>query len=238
MAGRAHVTLRLRGRPAASARDARARSSRPRVLMDAADGGMFVPFEDAPASSCETRLRVRGVRRKLACFCARRPARVRRNVTNGGSAAPPPFWTALAARQRADMRHLDRAPPARQRPVVRRLEGDKEAEALLFEWSMVELVERYMSDERMHPRAFPARATERASPQIPVPRRSTTTTPRGAWTGWPGRGATSRAEWEWCRSSSATSRVKRRGRRRRPGCLIGPGRVSSRIGRVGSAARR
>jgi phytoene dehydrogenase-like protein len=43
---------------------------------------------------------------------------------------------------------LDPAPDRDE--IERRLRGDPEARALLFEWSMVEMVERYMDDERMH----------------------------------------------------------------------------------------
>src|SRR4029453_16534108 len=34
--------------------------------------------------------------------------------------------------------------------IARRLAGDDEASGLLYDWSMVELVERYLDDERMH----------------------------------------------------------------------------------------
>ncbi|HEX2157331.1 MAG TPA: NAD(P)/FAD-dependent oxidoreductase, partial [Actinomycetes bacterium] len=43
---------------------------------------------------------------------------------------------------------LDPAPEREE--IERRLRGDAEAHALLFQWSMVEMVERYMDDERMH----------------------------------------------------------------------------------------
>ena len=41
-------------------------------------------------------------------------------------------------------------PAPTRREIEGRLKGDREAIALLFEWSMVEFVERYLSDERLH----------------------------------------------------------------------------------------
>ena len=105
-----------------------------------ADGGMFVPFEDGTSiqlwnddDKCEEEIRrlapsdVRGWREMQA---VKRRLRDRLRPDTGDD-----IWI---------------GPSPTREEIVRRLAGDKEAEALLFEWSMVELVERFLSDERMH----------------------------------------------------------------------------------------
>ena len=105
-----------------------------------ADGGMFVPFEDGSSiqlwnddEKCEAEIRrfapgdLKGWREMVAV------KRRLRDALRPDSADD--VWI---------------GPSPSREEIVRRLRGDKEAEALLFEWSMVELVERYMSDERMH----------------------------------------------------------------------------------------
>jgi phytoene dehydrogenase-like protein len=105
-----------------------------------ADGGLFVPFEDGTSiqlwnddEKCEVEIRrfapgdVRGWREMQA---VKRRLRDAIRPDNGED-----MWI---------------GPSPSREAIVRRLAGDKEAEALLFEWSMVEMVERYLSDERMH----------------------------------------------------------------------------------------
>ena len=104
-----------------------------------AAGGMFVPFEDGSSiqlwnddERCEEEIRrfapgdLRGWREMLA---------VKRRLRD---ALRP---------DSADDVWIGPSPTREQ--LIGRLRGDKEAQALLFEWSMVELVERYLSDERM-----------------------------------------------------------------------------------------
>jgi phytoene dehydrogenase-like protein len=103
-------------------------------------GGLFVPFEDGSSI-------------QLWNDDARCEAEVER-LAPGDLAG----WRAMQAvkrRLRDALRPegdgdlwLDPAPD--RDDIERRLRGDREARALLFEWSMVELVERYMDDERMH----------------------------------------------------------------------------------------
>lgn len=105
-----------------------------------ADGGLFVPFEDGSSiqlwnddERCEDEVRrlapgdVSGWREMQAV------KRRLRDRLRPDSAAD--VWI---------------GPSPTREEIVRRLQGDREAEALLFEWSMVELVERYLGDERMH----------------------------------------------------------------------------------------
>ena len=104
-----------------------------------ADGGMFVPFEDGTSiqlwnddEKCEEEVRrfapgdVRGWREMLA---VKRRLRDALRPDNGDD-----VWIGPS--------------PSRER-ITRRLAGDREAEALLFEWSMVDMVERYLADERL-----------------------------------------------------------------------------------------
>jgi phytoene dehydrogenase-like protein len=103
-------------------------------------GGLFVPFEDGSSI-------------QLWNDDERCEAEVRRFA-----AGDLPGWRAMQAvkrRLRDALRPdgdgdlwLDPAPDRDE--IERRLRGDPEARSLLFEWSMVELVERYLKDERLH----------------------------------------------------------------------------------------
>lgn len=105
-----------------------------------ADGGLFVPFEDGSSiqlwndeARCEAEIarlapgdlvgwrRLQGLKR-----------RVREALRPAGAGD---VWVGRS--------------PGRDE-IERRLDRDPEAIGLLFEWSMVELVERYLEDERMH----------------------------------------------------------------------------------------
>jgi phytoene dehydrogenase-like protein len=102
-------------------------------------GGMFVPFEDGSSI-------------QLWTDDARCEAEVRRF-------APADFagWQRMVDVKRRlrdalrpdgdDDLWLDPAP--RRETIEQRLAGDEEARALLFDWSMVEYVERYLTDERL-----------------------------------------------------------------------------------------
>jgi phytoene dehydrogenase-like protein len=105
-----------------------------------AAGGMFVPFEDGSSiqlwnddAKCEAEVRafapkdLQGWRAMGAL-----KARVRDALRPEGEGD---LWVGDA--------------PTREQ-IDRRLRGDADARGLLFEWSMVELVERFMDDERMH----------------------------------------------------------------------------------------
>lgn len=104
-----------------------------------AAGGLFVPFEDGSSiqlwnddarSEAEiTRLAAHDLAGWLAMQAVKR--RLRDALRPDG---PDDLW-------------LD--PNPRREEIERRLRGDPEARALLFDWSMVELVERYLADERM-----------------------------------------------------------------------------------------
>jgi phytoene dehydrogenase-like protein len=102
-------------------------------------GGLFVPFEDGSSiqlwnddARCEAEIErfaptdLKGWRAMQAV-----KRRLRDALRPEG---PGDLW-------------LDPAPDREE--IERRLRGDKEARSLLFEWSMVEMVERYLSDERM-----------------------------------------------------------------------------------------
>ena len=103
-------------------------------------GGLFVPFEDGSSiqlwnddARCEAEIQ-RFAPKDLAGWRAMQA--VKRRLRD-----------ALRPEGDGDL-WLDPAPD--RDDIERRLRGDREARALLFEWSMVELVERYMDDERMH----------------------------------------------------------------------------------------
>lgn len=105
-----------------------------------AAGGLFVPFEDGSSiqlwnddARCEEEIR-RFAPGDLAGWRAMQA--VKRRLRD-----------ALRPEGAGDL-WIDPAP--RREEIERRLQGDPEARGLLFEWSMVELVERYLSDERMH----------------------------------------------------------------------------------------
>jgi len=104
-----------------------------------ADGGMFVPFEDGSSiqlwndeERCEAEIRrfsPRDVAGWRAMHAVKR--RLRDALRPDG---PGDIWIGPS--------------PARA-DIERRLAGDTEAHGLLFEWSMMELVERYLEDERL-----------------------------------------------------------------------------------------
>jgi phytoene dehydrogenase-like protein len=104
-----------------------------------AEGGMFVPFEDGSSlqlwendARCEEEIR-RFAPRDVAGWRAMRAVKDR-----------------LRDRLRPDdMRDVWIGPSPSREALEQRLDGDPEARALLFEWSMVELVERYLEDERL-----------------------------------------------------------------------------------------
>ncbi len=102
-------------------------------------GGLFVPFEDGSSiqlwnddAKCEAEIQ-RFAPKDLAGWRAMQSVKKRLR-----DALRPPsdgdLW-------------LDPAPD--RDAIEQRLRGDREARCLLFEWSMVEMVERYLDDERM-----------------------------------------------------------------------------------------
>jgi phytoene dehydrogenase-like protein len=93
-------------------------------------------------------------------------------------------------------------PPTREQ-IEDRLGNDPEARALLFEWSMADLVEHFLRDERLQSSA----PTPVLSMQAPPPFASIT--PLAASVDCPARGVTSRAAWAWSRSFSPMPRRKR-----------------------------
>ena len=105
-----------------------------------AAGGLFVPFEDGSSiqlwnddDRCEEEIR-RFAPGDLSGWRAMQA--VKRRLRD-----------ALRPDGDGDL-WIDPAP--RREEIERRLRGDPEARGLAFEWSMVELVERYLCDERMH----------------------------------------------------------------------------------------
>jgi phytoene dehydrogenase-like protein len=105
-----------------------------------ADGGMFVPFEDGSSiqlwnddERCEDEIR-RFAPRDLAGWQAMQAVkrRLRDTLRPDG---PDDIWI---------------GPSPTREAIERRLGDDAEARSLLFDWSMVELVERYLDDERLH----------------------------------------------------------------------------------------
>jgi phytoene dehydrogenase-like protein len=103
-------------------------------------GGLFVPFEDGSSiqlwnddARCEAEIG-RFAPKDLAGWRAMQATKRRlRDALRPDGAGD--LW-------------LDPAPERDE--IERRLRGDAEARSVLFEWSMVEMVERYMDDERMH----------------------------------------------------------------------------------------
>ena len=105
-----------------------------------AAGGMFVPFEDGSSiqlwdddERCEEEIR-RFAPGDLAGWRAMQAVK-----------RPAPRRAPAGRRGRP----LDRTRRPTREEIERRLGGDAEARALLFEWSMVEMVERYLDDERL-----------------------------------------------------------------------------------------
>jgi phytoene dehydrogenase-like protein len=102
-------------------------------------GGLFVPFEDGSSiqlwnddARCEAEIG-RFAPGDLAGWRAMQTVKRRlRNALRPDGAGD--LW-------------LDPAPDRDE--IERRLRGDRDARSLLFEWSMVQLVERYLSDERL-----------------------------------------------------------------------------------------
>ena len=102
-------------------------------------GGLFVPFEDGSSiqlwnddERCEAEVQ-RFAPKDLAGW--RTMQAVKRRLRD-----------ALRPANAGDL-WLDPSPHRDE--IERRLRGDREARALLFEWSMVEVVERYLEDERL-----------------------------------------------------------------------------------------
>ena len=111
-----------------------------------ATSGMFVPFEDGSYiqlpeddDACETEL-LRFAPQDLAGWRAmgdvmRRARNALRPAGSAGEAfSPADLWLGK--------------PPSREQ-IEERLKGDDEAIGLVFDWSMVDYVERYLSDERL-----------------------------------------------------------------------------------------
>src|SRR3954468_9605333 len=104
-----------------------------------ADGGMFVPFEDGSSiqlwnddAKCEAevkRFAPGDFKGWLAMGDVKR--RLREALRPAG---PEDIWI---------------GPSPSREEIERRLKGDDEARAVLFEWSMVEFVEHYLRDERL-----------------------------------------------------------------------------------------
>ncbi len=111
-----------------------------------ATAGMFVPFEDGSYvqlpeddDACEAEIK-RFAPRDLAGWQAMGDVMRRaRNALRPAGANGAAFH--------ADDLWLDPAPTREQ--IEQRLAGDDEARGLLFDWSMAEYVERYLSDERL-----------------------------------------------------------------------------------------
>ena len=105
-----------------------------------AAGGLFVPFEDGSSvqlweddARCEAEVR-RFAPRDVAGWRAMKAVKDRlRDALRPDSADD--VW-------------IGRSPT--REALERRLAGDAEARGLLLEWSMVEMVERYLTDERLH----------------------------------------------------------------------------------------
>jgi phytoene dehydrogenase-like protein len=105
-----------------------------------AEGGLFVPFEDGSSV-------------QLWSDDERCEAEIAR-LAAGDLAG----WRALQGMKRRTREALRPAghgdlwvgPAPSREEIERRLGHDPEAIGLLFEWSMVDLVERYLEDERMH----------------------------------------------------------------------------------------
>ncbi len=117
--------------------------------------------------------------------------------------------------------------PADREEIEERLGGDAEARKLLFEWSMVEYVERFLSDERLQI-AYLGQGVigTNASPHDAGTASIHFHHASGRLGGRRGCGATSRGGWGWSRSSSATSpaRPARWSRPSVPVARIVPGR--------------
>ena len=105
-----------------------------------ATGGLFVPFEDG------TSIQFWGDTER----CEAEVARLAPGDLSG--------WRALQALKRRVREALRPegaedvwiGPAPSRAEIERRVGGDRDAIGLLFEWSMVELVERYLADERLH----------------------------------------------------------------------------------------
>lgn len=105
-----------------------------------ATGGLFVPFEDGTSiqlwgdtERCEAEV-TRLAPRDLAGW--RELQGLKRRVREAlRPAGAEDVW-------------IGRAPTRAE--IERRVGGDRDAIGLLFEWSMVDLVERYLADERLH----------------------------------------------------------------------------------------
>jgi phytoene dehydrogenase-like protein len=111
-----------------------------------ATAGMFVPFEDGSYvqlpeddDACEAEI-LRFAPQDLAGW--RDMGDVMRRARNALRPAGP-----LGGAFSADDLWLNTAPSREQ--IEQRLAGDDEARGLLFDWSMAEYVERYLSDERL-----------------------------------------------------------------------------------------
>lgn len=108
--------------------------------------GLFVPFEDGSSiqlfeddEACEAEIRrfapqdVEGWRAMGDVMRRARDA-LRPAGSVGGAYAPEDLWL---------------SPPPSREEIEARLAGDEEAYGLVFQWSMAEYVERYLTDERL-----------------------------------------------------------------------------------------
>ena len=144
-----------------------------------AAGGLFVPFEDGSSiqlwnddERCEAEIG-RFAPKDLAGWRAMQA--VKRRLRD-------------ALRPDGARRSCGSAPRPTRDEIERRLGGDAEARSVLFEWSMVEMVERYLDDERLH-LAYLGQGVigTNASPHDPGHGLGAgSITPRAAWTGMPG----------------------------------------------------
>lgn len=113
-----------------------------------ATAGMFVPFQDGSYvhlpeddGACEDEIK-RFAPQDLAGW--RAMGDVMRRARN---ALRPAGWQAMGGAFSPDDLWLNPAPTREQ--IEDRLAGDDEARGLLFDWSMAEYVERYLTDERL-----------------------------------------------------------------------------------------
>ena len=104
-----------------------------------ADGGLFVPFDDGSSIQLW----------EDDQLCEEEVRRFAPQDLEGWRAMGDVMSRLREAIRPPDERDLWLCPTPTLEMIEERLKGDAEARALLFEWSMVEYVERYLTDERL-----------------------------------------------------------------------------------------